>query len=57
MDLLIVGRFRAVSTPPSRGGGAVCKIIARPDLAEDQVLSSIGGVTPEIGAYRSEALA
>jgi len=57
MDLLIVGRFRAVSTPSSRGGGAVCKIIARLDLAEDQVLSSIGGVTPEIGACRSEALA
>jgi hypothetical protein len=54
MDLLIVGRFRAVSTPSS--GGAMCKSFARLDLAKDSVFSRIGGVPSKVGAYRSETL-
>jgi hypothetical protein len=40
MDFLIVGRFRAMSTPSS--GRAMCKTIAALDFANDRVLSRIG---------------
>jgi hypothetical protein len=40
MDFLIVGRFRAMSTPSS--GGAMCKTIAGLDFAKDHVLFGIG---------------
>jgi len=37
MDFLIVGRFRAMSTPSSLGAGAKCKIIARLEFTKDNV--------------------